>query len=586
MKQVKKDENKLIQFFLSHSTFILIVSLIIVGIFLRIFLLDKIPPGPNWDEASAGYNALTIARTGLDEWGTKLPTSFPAFGDYKNALHIYSTALVVKFFGLNLFTSRIFAALIGSSLIVIWYQISFSIFKKKSLSLMTALFVTFSPFGIFFSRIGDDGFIMSSFFISLGLLFEIFYIEKHKDRDFFLSILFFILAVFSYDVARIISPALILGIFIINFSAVKKSIRSFLGPLLLCAICFLILLSKTNIGAFQSLQYAGIFGDKKSMVLETQEFRQDDKNGLLSRILHNKATFSVIALGKNYLAHFGSDFLVNFKELDIVAESLYAPLHIVMLPFYYYGLFILLFELTRKKKRFAIILLIILALVVPIPSAITESAPDSHRYVGSIGITELIVALGLYEEYRHILVLKGKKWSNNLLIIFFAAYLLSTAFFLRSFFFLYPKSYGKIYASGEQLIGQTIKKNYSSYDRFIYSKNITLSPYIYPLYYLQFDPEKYWSTRKFSKRQDGWYSVDGFDKFIFPDKIDSSIITKRSKNTNKIMLFLSQSEITKLGEIKKYKGVKEVTSTRYVNLMTHSGEKEIYTITIAYENNQ
>ncbi len=568
-------------FFKHHISLFILVLLIVIALAVRLYHIDKIPPGPDWDEASSVYNAFSITTTGMDEWQQKFPLSFPAFGDYKNALHIYFIAIAVKLFGLNLFSNRIVAVIIGSLLVIVWYFIAYAISENRKISLITSLFITFSPYGIFFSRIGDDGFMLSSFFISLGLLLEILFIKKRRNFLFILCSVFLILAIFSYDLARIVSPGLLGTIFIINYFILKTDKKAFLIPLILSIATALVIFNSSNIGAFTSLNYTGVFGEKKGVVLDINEFRDDEKNSFLSHLLYNKATFFGIILTRNYIAHFGTDFLANFKEQSIVAESFYPPLYLIMLPFYYWGLFLLFDSLRKKEGRLVRILLVILILIAPVPSTITEGAPSAHRYLGSFGTHEFLTAFGLYEVYKMILLQKGRRYSDSFISAFFVIYIYSLYLFASFFFITYPRVYGKIYASTESLIGNTVKNNYNNYDYFIYSKKLTLFPYIYPLYYLQFPLQRYWSTRQYHQTPDGWYHVDSFDKFIFPDKLDDALFADQRLKNKKVALFLNDEEINNIDVVLKKARERNYKIQKFKNkVVSHSGKKTLYLITL------
>ena len=75
---------------------ILLLVIILLGAVLRLYKLDLVPPSLNWDEAAVGYNAYTIANSGRDEYGNFFPLYFLSFGEGKNPIHIYFTALSVN----------------------------------------------------------------------------------------------------------------------------------------------------------------------------------------------------------------------------------------------------------------------------------------------------------------------------------------------------------------------------------------------------------------------------------------------------------------------------------------------------------
>ena len=59
-----------------------ILFVVFFGAALRFWKLGELPPSLNWDEVSHGYNAYSILKTGMDEWGVRLPLIFKAFVDY------------------------------------------------------------------------------------------------------------------------------------------------------------------------------------------------------------------------------------------------------------------------------------------------------------------------------------------------------------------------------------------------------------------------------------------------------------------------------------------------------------------------
>src|SRR5947208_1068171 len=91
----------------------LFFGIVFLTIVLRFFQLGVNPPSLDWDEASMGYNAYSILKTGADEYGNALPLSFRSFDDYKPPVYIYLTVPAIAIFGLNEFAVRLPAAVIG-----------------------------------------------------------------------------------------------------------------------------------------------------------------------------------------------------------------------------------------------------------------------------------------------------------------------------------------------------------------------------------------------------------------------------------------------------------------------------------------
>ena len=91
----------------------LLIFILLVAFFLRAWKLNVNPPSLSPDEASLGYNAYSILRTGKDEYGKLLPVIFKSFGDYKPGLYIYLTTPFVAVLGLNEWSVRLPSAIAG-----------------------------------------------------------------------------------------------------------------------------------------------------------------------------------------------------------------------------------------------------------------------------------------------------------------------------------------------------------------------------------------------------------------------------------------------------------------------------------------
>src|ERR1700755_1315440 len=76
--------------------------------------VPRTPPGFYIDESSIAYNALTISRTGVDEYGESFPLYFRAFGDYKNPVYVYALAALFRAPGPSVEAARLLSATLGA----------------------------------------------------------------------------------------------------------------------------------------------------------------------------------------------------------------------------------------------------------------------------------------------------------------------------------------------------------------------------------------------------------------------------------------------------------------------------------------
>lgn len=534
---------------------IILFIFLITGFLLRFVQIDKVPPGFDWDERSHAYNALSIVQIGKDEWGKSFPFIFTAFGDNKLPLYTYLTAFFVKIFGLNIISSKLTAILCGTLSILIVYLIFKELFENQEAALLAALFMVFSPHSLFFSRIALEP-ILANLFIIVGLFFAIRFFKKKLWPYFFLATTFFVASLFTYHLAIIITPILLFFMFLFAFPNFKKTTRLIIFYLFMFFIASFFIISQYGSESVLKFKTAGLFGQKKGTVMEIDEFRDHDKNSLVSRILHNKPTFFSLALAGNYFAHFSFDYLVNFRVTNSTQQSYFPPIFIVMLPFYYLGLISLVNDLFSKKdpkEKLIKLFFLIWVLVSPIPSAITESAPDSRRALGSLGSWEILTSYGLLMVFLRI---KKDSLKRLFFIIFTVLYLTSVVLFLNNFFLIFPNEYDYAYAFKENKIAQLIKRNYSQYDLFIYSRIVANQPQIFALTALNYPPEKYIKEKKWVE-MDRWFKINEFDKFLFYDEITPEVFSSKKLKNKKIAFFLTKDEYLKNIEFIKKKALFE-----------------------------
>src|SRR5438094_6592309 len=113
------------------KTKILFCCILVLSVFLRFYLLGSNPPSIDWDEASLGYNAYSILKTGADEYGNAFPLSFRSFDDYKPPVYIYLTVPAVAIFGLNEFAVRLPAAVIGVIAVIGTYYLVLELLYER-----------------------------------------------------------------------------------------------------------------------------------------------------------------------------------------------------------------------------------------------------------------------------------------------------------------------------------------------------------------------------------------------------------------------------------------------------------------------
>ena len=156
---------------------ILIVLIILLGVFVRIFKIEEYPNALNVDEASAGYEAFSIMNYGIDRNGKFLPVFLVAWGSGQNALLTYLMIPFIAIFGLSTFAIRLPMAILGGISLVVFYYLLKRMTNKK-VAIIGLIFLAICPWHIMKSRWGLE----SNLFPDLMLLSIFLIIKGLQDK--------------------------------------------------------------------------------------------------------------------------------------------------------------------------------------------------------------------------------------------------------------------------------------------------------------------------------------------------------------------------------------------------------------------
>lgn len=205
---------------------LIITAIVAVAIFFRFYNLSNVPPQATVDEASIGYNAYSILKTGADEYGNRFPVLLRAYDDWRPALYVYLVIPFIAIFDLNVLSVRLPSVLLSSMSVIAVYLLLKELFINSKLRLefkrwklgipeIATFFMAISPWHIYISRLGHEVNASFAFFI-FGLLFFFKYINK-KGRNLYLAALFLALSFDSYQSTKIVVPLVILVLVVLYF---------------------------------------------------------------------------------------------------------------------------------------------------------------------------------------------------------------------------------------------------------------------------------------------------------------------------------------------------------------------------------
>lgn len=461
--------------------------ILVLAVFFRFWHLGTLPSGLNWDEISHGYNAYSLLKTGHDQWGQSWPIfNFRAYGDYPTAANLYFTLPFIAFFGLNSWSIRLPAALFGLLFVIFNYLLAKAIFKNEKLALFNMLLSALSPWSLFPSRAVFQS-NLSQFFFIAGLYY--FYQSLTSRKHAYLSALFWGISLYCYHNTRIALPLLI-PYFILYYRSRLQN-KTHLKALLL----FLLLAVPNLLNLFSPESQArnrwvGIINE--SAINTINEARNNFSGPFfVNRLINNKGSYFIKKITLNYLD------LLNPIPLFFQGSQNYqfnppqsGLLFIVLLPFFYFGLF--------RLRQFFIPLLITL-----LPAAITTGDFPSIRATLALPFYFLSISYGIS------LILNRKIFYFVLLVFIleFGSYWVK--------YLNYNQNYSQNWQYGYQQMVEKIKDNYHNYFHIYITKKYG-EAHEFILFYWPWDPKSYQNDPlKNWDQHSNWYWVNAFDKFVF-----------------------------------------------------------------------
>ncbi|MDP2649853.1 MAG: glycosyltransferase family 39 protein [bacterium] len=528
-------------------TYFLLALIFILAIFLRFYNLSFYPVGFHQDEASLGYNGYSLMLTNKDDNGNKFPLYIDMFGDNRPSGYHYLTIIPIKLFGLNEFATRFPGAFFGSITVIAVFFFVFSIFKDKTLGLISSFLVAIAPWSLVLSRASAEA-IVALFFIIAGFGLFFYSLKNKKTIYVFLSAILMVASFLFYHTPRVFVPGLFLVFILMFFSSIKKSSKNYIIAVFSSFIfvsmiaVFLVFGVSGGTGRYSQVN---IFSSFETNFFQKQQIQEDaiaGSNNIESRFFHNKVTNVALVFASNYLDYFGFNFLFTKGGLPIwYSVPRVGLLYLVELPFIFIGIY----NLIREKNTYYKIPLVWF-LIAPMVSAITmDDVPNINRAIMMFPMLEVIAGFGFLSFVRST---KYKKQIFTLITFFL---MLNFLYFLHQYFYNAKTSKPWYRNNGFSEMMDVVKENYSKYDLIVMSK---YQGGIYPLvlFYMQYDPKHYQEEGSPKNKDYG-----GFGKFFFVPQDCPSV--QRNDKTPKVdrILYIDKGDCP-FDKIMLYKELKYV----------------------------
>ncbi|MFA6309078.1 MAG: glycosyltransferase family 39 protein [Clostridia bacterium] len=186
---------------------IIIIVLMLLAIFLRVYKFGMVPGGMNQDGVMAAVDANALANHGTDRFGMSLPVFFTSWGyGQMSVLLSYLMVPFIKIFGLSVITARLPILIVSVIAIFILFKLVEKLFGKTP-ALVVLAFIAINPWQIMQSRWAIDCNMLPHF-----LLFSVYflYLGLSKKKYLYLSMIFFGLTMYTYGIAFYSIPIMLI----------------------------------------------------------------------------------------------------------------------------------------------------------------------------------------------------------------------------------------------------------------------------------------------------------------------------------------------------------------------------------------
>ncbi|MBZ9577624.1 glycosyltransferase family 39 protein [Patescibacteria group bacterium] len=377
-----------------RKTIIILLGILVIAGFFRLWQLDSIPPGLYPDEAINGNEALDILQQG------KFKIFYPE-NNGREGLFIWLISLSFLIFGPSIWAIKIVPATFGILTVLGIYLLAKEMFSRN-IALLSSFFSAISFWHINFSRIGFRA-ILVPFVLVFGFYFLFRGFRQKKILFFVISGIFFGLGFYTYISYRFVVLLLAL-ILIFRWLPEKSKVKS-RKPFLLSAFYFLlsIFVVALPIGIYFLLNPGDFFGRAAGVSILTAE-----------RPFYE--------LGKSIILHlqmfiFYGD--VNWRHNFAGSPQLLWPIGI----FFLIGLIYSLYSWIKDSKFFPFCFLISWGAIMLLPGFLSsESIPHALRVIGVIPVAYIFAALGALWLFKK--TKKFFKTKNQLIALYLCIFIL------------------------------------------------------------------------------------------------------------------------------------------------------------------
>ena len=362
-----------------YKIMLLFAFILHIGVFIYFMVKKPI----NIDEAMTVLNANSLAKSGTDILGEKLPIYFDTWlHGGQSPFATYLVAIMIKLFGYSLFVTRVPMFVFSMLGLIAFYKFLKEVIPENETLINTAFCLAcISPWHLYSSAFTLDCNFLPHIAI-FGMYFLAKGINSTKSKYFVFSMLFFGLGFYCYILSAIIIPVLLAVLFLILLIKKKVSFKNTIISVItifIVAIPF-ILQGLVQFGIIENLNFLGFSISKmpyysRGSELKLNNILENLGEGIISLLFTDIYSFN--AKGVNSF-----NFANSFGSVALLA-----------------GVITLILNKIRKRNNFGIFLkaVIISTLVSSaIVCSLTFYATALYRYNIYNYIFIIISAYGIY----------------------------------------------------------------------------------------------------------------------------------------------------------------------------------------------
>lgn len=474
------------------STKFILVLIILIASFLRLYKLSVNPPSLFGDEVDLGYQAYSILKTGRDYQGNFMPINFHSIAEWRTPLYLYSAVPTVAVFGITPLGVRLPAALFGILSVLLIFLLVKELLSygqppvdRHPRALLAAALMAVSPWSLQYSRAGFEVTEML-FFLMLGLF--LFFKSLKNGKWLWLSVSCLVFMPWVYSTAKLFVPLLLIFLFI----TWRKEILKIPKRYKLCAVLSGLVVGLPLVygiffsGGSQRFNYINVFSDptvEPTVGFARQiDARMRGESGvgltpkLIDRIIHNKFTILGGRVVENYFRSFSSEFLFIKGDPNLRHSIGIGEFYKVEIISLLAG--VVLFFTSKVNKRIKLLLGFWLIVGI-IPAAITTGGGDhATRLILILPPLILLISYGVKEIFRI---------SKPIGYVYLFFWLLGIGSYLHQYYVHYPWESERWWHYGWKQSITEIKSIDKDYDRVIISMSGEPAWIFFAGFY-QFDP--------------------------------------------------------------------------------------------------